>query len=448
MKNLGSILCILTVALFVACGEETPVHDAVENGESRTNGISANLPSLDTQDRPEIFEYSEDSPTVHIAVATEEILQKFGYIHETTHLILVEHLQGRFRNWAVRGGFSPNLRFPNVFNQLDMDGVDLLIWADEPVQLLSLVAFFSDEWQGVSLHVPFENFYRFGEIRPREAVIIRDFQNLGFFNTGISFSTNNPLHNEVTFAIHGLDGWDVSQIYLENPNNENLEDWWSELWRGERTFLTGEPLESAENFAAQFETPHFSDEFLAAIQAYFMGGERSESPAFSPRIISHIVDVDGNGTMGVLAVRHEASNWYGVIPMGRVFYTIDNLVLYEDVGVQDFGFGSGVTAAGRLVNIGMEGGITAYTLFEIIDGRLTQTSMFSSELDFPSDTVPFSFFFFPTRPDFSDLAFEQSYFEITEEEFFEISVQYGFDNARMIWHLEDHTERILSAPAQ
>jgi len=104
--------------------------------------------------------------------------------------------------------------------------------------------------------------------------------------------------------------------------------------------------------------------FAAAVIEYFEG-------ALSPELnVANWVDVDGNGTLGVLAVRNEPTEHEWGFPMGRVFYLHDGRLHYADVGPQDMGYHSGTGLEGRLINFMSDGGHSSYTFFAIVDGDL------------------------------------------------------------------------------
>ncbi|MCL1996598.1 MAG: hypothetical protein FWG63_10360 [Defluviitaleaceae bacterium] len=192
------------------------------------------------------------------------------------------------------------------------------------------------------------------------------------------------------------------------------------------------------------ELPEISAEILTPLQEWLANCIKSPYSDFFPNsTFSHIVDVDGNGTPGVLAFRHEEDPLGFISPMGRVFYTVNSVVLYKNVGIQEGGLFSGITSNGRLVraiDFEAEGGVLSYTLYEIIKGRLEATVTLRRETGYPNDRH----FFFQYPPFFGDFTINWVDFEITPEEFREIMLNYGLDEVYAIWQLSDHTEWIFA----
>ena len=155
-------------------------------------------------------------------------------------------------------------------------------------------------------------------------------------------------------------------------------------------------------------------------------------------IRSFLVDVDGNNTKGVLVV--DLSGF----PHGTLFYIYDGTMNQTDVGPQDAGFVSDVTAKGRLVNIIADGGQRSYTLFEIENGRLVEYIMLLIDRH-GRDDVNDTYYFLPyIMRDSNGQIHWENRIQISQEEFNNIRIRYGLDNLRgPWWEAEDETAEIL-----
>ena len=168
--------------------------------------------------------------------------------------------------------------------------------------------------------------------------------------------------------------------------------------------------------------------FATALREYFMGcagdmGQDVRTAVF--------VDADGAGTLGVLATRSE------YFPFGRVFYIYDGELFYKDVGPQDAGFVTGVTAEGRrMVNLMGDGGQWSFTLFGIENGRLTETFTIFGET---IDGINNAYYYFPRG-----LYNWENRQSITQEEFNAIRTRYGLDNTSAWWARDDESVEILA----
>ena len=140
--------------------------------------------------------------------------------------------------------------------------------------------------------------------------------------------------------------------------------------------------------------------------------------------------------MGVLAIRHEAS-FGSPFPYGRIFYLYGKEVLYKDVGPQDVGFITSITAEGRVVNLMGDGGDFSYTLFELTDGRVVGGSiLFGGTIDGTNNAYYYIEWLDGAR---------QSSKSATQDEFSALLRRYGVSNRRGVWwDMDDATDEILS----
>ena len=88
--------------------------------------------------------------------------------------------------------------------------------------------------------------------------------------------------------------------------------------------------------------------------------------------VAFLVDIDGNGIEGMLAIDVRMS--YPNFPHGIVFYLYNDTLSYKDLGRQGELFTTRITAEGnRVVHAMGDGGRSSYTLFGIENGRLVET---------------------------------------------------------------------------
>ena len=144
------------------------------------------------------------------------------------------------------------------------------------------------------------------------------------------------------------------------------------------------------------------------------------------------VDIDGNGTEGVLAMRFEnIDEQYSVIfPFARIFYIYDGDVLYKDVNHSGFPSSMGILKNNRVASFGSDGGAISYTLFRIENGILIE--------DFTIYTMMFIYFYRFSGGLWSEWENRKI---ITEEEFNFIIIEYGLDGRRDM--SEDDSKMIL-----
>jgi len=151
---------------------------------------------------------------------------------------------------------------------------------------------------------------------------------------------------------------------------------------------------------------------------------------------SVLVDLDGNGSLGVFALRHEIEN-ETLYPFGRLFYLYGNEVYYKDLGLIA-GFMPALTSDGRIFQFSqIDGGV--YTLFDLIDGNLNYSFTvyrvaFDSEYDF-------RFYYGGFREAFENY---KNSIPMNKEDFNNILTKYGLKNHTIINALMDETEKILS----
>ena len=209
--------------------------------------------------------------------------------------------------------------------------------------------------------------------------------------------------------------------------------------------LRAYPIAEADTIVAGIDDMHVYElphPFVLALYDFFAGnisynpdtGEKLSNPA------AYLVDVDGNGTQGVLALRNEARYTTTPFLFGKVFYMYDGKLFYKDVGVQDIGFVTHITADGnRIVNRSFNISWT-YTLFSIENGRLTAAFTIRGEMG--STGLYYNYYYWTGGFGFSYLGDFLNRIPITEEEFNAIRIRYGLDRMRSL--RDDDTEQILA----
>jgi hypothetical protein len=142
------------------------------------------------------------------------------------------------------------------------------------------------------------------------------------------------------------------------------------------------------------------------------------------------VDVDGNSTLGVLAIKHIAP-YDAPVSVGRIFYLYNDMLLYKDIGFVE-GFPAVVTTEnGRPILVGGDAGTRYYILFGIENGHLVYSLTLIRE---PQQ----DYYIFHISTQYG------SWLPITEAEFNALRIKYGLDNIRGTWRTDD-MDSILSA---
>jgi len=149
---------------------------------------------------------------------------------------------------------------------------------------------------------------------------------------------------------------------------------------------------------------------------------------------SNLIDIDGNGTIGVLALRSEEPYGWPIF-YGKVFYLNNGELLYLDLGaLEGFPYAVSLTAENRLVLVTGDGGQWSYTLFGIDNGRLVGTLTLYGEM---ADGYSYNYFYYRGgRSEGWEIRIP-----ITEAEFDEMRIRYGLDNLAGL--RRDETDAIL-----
>ena len=148
-----------------------------------------------------------------------------------------------------------------------------------------------------------------------------------------------------------------------------------------------------------------------------------------------LVYVDGNRTPGMIVIDVNEV-------MGTLFYLHEGTLLYKDAGLQDAGLVTGITSAGRAVNLMGDGGDSSYVLFEIVNGRLVETLVIRSMWE-TEDSRSFGYF------EGSSLDAWQALTTLTYAEFNQMRARYGLDNLQPPWwNRQDQTAEILAMTLQ
>ena len=140
--------------------------------------------------------------------------------------------------------------------------------------------------------------------------------------------------------------------------------------------------------------------------------------------MAFLVDIDGNGTQGILAIRHDGpSEW--PFAVAKVFYLRGDEVLYKDLGTTEgFPFAVRITAERRLIIVGGDAGTRSYTLFAMENGELVfDFTILRRPREPRSD-----YFLLPGGISGYNLANYEDRIPITEEEFYDTVMRHGLDN--------------------
>ena len=188
---------------------------------------------------------------------------------------------------------------------------------------------------------------------------------------------------------------------------------------------------------------------------YFAGSVRA--PEGIPATAAFKVDIDGNGTPGVLAIRHELQG----LPFARLFVIYDGFVTFLDFGYQSLedlsqtGFEQGnnffafsVTADNRPVHVLRGFADTGYTMYTVENGALVIDFSISGELFAADGTIRDDFYYFLSIPSVYTWdnwpTGEDNRRRLTKQEFNEIRAEHGLDTLPGTWlNLPDQTREIM-----
>ena len=193
--------------------------------------------------------------------------------------------------------------------------------------------------------------------------------------------------------------------------------------------------------------------FAIAILEFFDGGvEVPPDWGMRSSTFAHLVDIDGKGTIGVLAIRHESYYDHWPFSRGKIFYMLESELVYKDLGIlEGFPLSVAITAESRPVIVTGDGGQWSYTLLKFQDGRLIEDFTIVGT----GKTVNFHDYFwyyhfyggwFPD--DWTPYHGGENWRNrqrITEDEFNAIRIRYGLfyvQNWLLLWG-EDDTQKIL-----
>ena len=160
--------------------------------------------------------------------------------------------------------------------------------------------------------------------------------------------------------------------------------------------------------------------------------------------------MDGAGTQGVLAFRHEFDGQRSTV-LFRVFYMVNGELVYTDIHAPDANMLVHVTARdNRLAHRWFVSRTWEYRVYGILDGRLTEQVHLKGRVgwaEYPEEPEV-SYYYFPDGA-FAGIRSEYDFlpFRVTEEEFDMLRKRYGFDNFRD-WGAVDETAQIIARFSQ
>jgi len=156
--------------------------------------------------------------------------------------------------------------------------------------------------------------------------------------------------------------------------------------------------------------------FIEPLLEFFKGGIDVPDYWDIDSTKSFFVDIDGNGTQGILAIRYEGE-YNHPFAYAKIFYIYNNKLLYKDLGsIAGFPLSVNLTGKGRVVQTAGDAGSVSYTLFTIENEKLTYYFTITKE---GIDDI----FYYLSYSDFGDSLEMRS--PITEKMFNEIIAQYS-----------------------
>jgi len=287
----------------------------------------------------------------------------------------------------------------------------------------------------------------------------------GLINLTNLWMTNSQIHDITPLAglVNLTDLWMTdNQIHDISPlaSLPNLRS----IWLDRNPFTDWSPLDHVHPSVPSptvSQPPANPHPFAEVLSNFFV--DLSTPPYFhrnNPSYHAILVDLDGNGTQGMLASKWSSDRQryqpshpdiFTPVFVQKLFYLYDNQ-LHETDGGWD------VTPAGRLVRIsGADGqgmSIKSYTLFDFVNGEITPLKTISVTEYWRLDWYGFqpdyegNTYFYTYHPgvDFWSGNWEQAQ-PITHEEFNEIMTRYGLQGMTELWELPDETRAILQMTA-
>ncbi|MCL2016505.1 MAG: hypothetical protein FWG68_09700 [Defluviitaleaceae bacterium] len=210
------------------------------------------------------------------------------------------------------------------------------------------------------------------------------------------------------------------------------------------------PIAAAPTAAANLSqtVPH---PFVFAMQEYFAGCAADVAEGTRARR-AFLVDVDGNGTLGMLVVRTLFGWGETRSAEAMLFAMVDGRMVSLDLGRQGDGNPIiGATVAGnRAVRLGADGGVVSHTLFTTENGQIISDFTISRNWYFDvTNDESYIFYYIPNIS--NDPLFNWNNRQtITEEEYNTMLANYGLNNTQRlsVWYSgasgTDDSEQILA----
>jgi hypothetical protein len=194
----------------------------------------------------------------------------------------------------------------------------------------------------------------------------------------------------------------------------------------------------------------YTSPIAVSLLEFFSGGVEGLRSPFYPAFdtLAILVDLDGLGTPGVVAVRHEYEcNPSLSFSITKIFYFYNDTLNYKYLGsLEGFPFALGVTSERRPFLVGGDAGYNHYTIFGFDDGRLVYDfAIIRAMNQCPTYHHHYYYYLFIPGGIFNVNTSEEG-LSITEYQFNEIRLQYGLDNL-LPWVKMDETESILAVTA-
>ena len=147
------------------------------------------------------------------------------------------------------------------------------------------------------------------------------------------------------------------------------------------------------------------------------------------QVDAFLVDVDGNGTEGMVVVTNEFS-----LPLGTLFYLYNGNLHSAELGMQDSGFVTATVAENnRLVNLMGDGGGWSYTLFALQNGSLIVEFTIRGMSNVALEEAEYEFYL--NREPELNLNRETLGVSITKEYFNQIHARYFLNDIYRHWEM-------------
>jgi len=424
-----------------------PIDDSTPESAPDTNVPSQyEIPLAD-------FTYNHANFTINIAPATDDLLAVFEHIHEIDY-------------YEVRGF---------------LQGDRLVIWADVPLRDFGITNLSHDFVGDEIVYYHISTHGRIDSLLPGQAFVINNYVGMGTFPWS-GFMFMDPTYELRYFAMmhnhsdlpHHVGIWPI--IVMTIPFEPELTT--ESIHESPVETQPVEPLITNDTSSAS-DTPHpFADalsEFFVNLAPVPEWALPSPENTHTMPFITHamLVDVDGNGTQGMLASKWTTDVQRYLPASSAESLLVHRLFLLDGNQVRPVALDNiAVTPAGRLITMsGVDGqgiSMSAYTLLGFSNGQLApvksimRTAYGHWERQLTGEgSDNFMMYYFVWVSSGEDDTYAINYhtsefwnrdagqdLPLTNAGFHEVMTRYGLHGTNpFIWELPDQTDRILSMTA-